>query len=538
LSGTLTGNYSKVSVTGSLTVLNPNFSGIGGVQVILSGQNILISGGASQSSSSSAGVTGISISGGPSITVLVSFTGIGGLLVTQSGQNVVISGSAGSVTNNNTYFINSGTGVVFTTGDQNIYGQKFFYDSGSFANVVLTALPNSPLEVGGSGNTYIQINLQNIASGDNASTDLIITASNGTDSTNYLDLGLNNPGYNQAAYQGTTGNDGYLYVNGGGLTIGTQTPGKNVEIHVGGTTDVNQIAEFNDKGLRINSGSLTLVAVVGSGNPVFIPDTISFGAEKIVGDLIIPRYIEGAISDITYLQPSIDFDFYSTIGPNGTSATNFSTTNCFVTTTTASTPVPTFQTVRTRGRRMTMATAAASGNSATLRVNSLEAFIGNSGQAGFSTFARFALSGATPATGSRVFVGLVDSAAAVFGNSDLLSATLTGKVGVAANGLSGNQLYFISNTAGVTPTAIPLGSSFPLDTGVLYESIMYSHAQGSGVYYRVSNVNSGITATGYVTTNLPSFRSGLARQTWVHNGTVAAITALDLYRFNLRCPNQ
>ena len=506
--------------------------------------SLLVNGLAIQGGSSAGGVTGVSISGGPPITGLVSFTGIGGLLVSQSGQNVVISGGGGPVTNNN--FINSGTGVVFTTGDQNIYGQKFFYDSGLFANVVLATLPNSPLGVGGSGNAYVQLNIQNITSGDNASTDLIITASNGTDSTNYLDLGLNNPGYNQAAYQGTSGNDGYLYVNGGGLTIGTQTPGKNVEIHVGGTTDANQIAEFNDKGLRINSGALTLVAVVGSGNPVFIPDTITFGAEKIVGDLIIPRYIEGSISDITYLQPSLDFDFYSTIGPSAT-ATTFSTSNCFVTLSpAAAATVSTFGTIRTRGRRMAMSTTAVVGNVATLRTNALEAYIGNSGQAGFSTFARFALSGtgfATSPTGhrTRFFVGLADSITAVLGNIDPLTdatAAAFGKVGVAGNRLSGDQLYFISNTNSVAPTVIPLGSSFPLDTGVLYESIMYSPGQGSGVYYRVSNVNSGITATGYVTTNLPSFRTGLARHTMINNGTSGFITSLDLYRFNLRCPNQ
>ena len=75
----LTGSYSKVSVTGSSVVLNPSFSGIGGTQVILSGQNVLIS------------------------------------------------GSSGPVTNNNNTFINSGTGLfIYRSGISSGVSEQFF----------------------------------------------------------------------------------------------------------------------------------------------------------------------------------------------------------------------------------------------------------------------------------------------------------------------------------------------------------------------------------------------------------------------------
>jgi len=138
----------------------------------------------------------------------------------------------------------------------------------SLSGITPYVLPSNPLCVVGSGNTYVQVNIQNRATGNNASTDLIITANDGTDSTYYLDLGLNNVGYNQAAYGNVSGHDGYLYVNGGNLTVGTQTVGTVVEIHAGGTTDANQVAEFNSTGAWIK-GTTTLsgnVRVIGNIN--------------------------------------------------------------------------------------------------------------------------------------------------------------------------------------------------------------------------------------------------------------------------------
>ena len=110
----------------------------------------------------------------------------------------------------------------------------------------------------GSGNTYVQLNIQNRATGLTASSDLVITANNGTDSTNFINLGINNVGYNDPAFTNGTGLDGYLFIDGGNLDIGTRTPGRAIEFHAGGTIAGSTIAIISQSGLNIVSGNLTV----------------------------------------------------------------------------------------------------------------------------------------------------------------------------------------------------------------------------------------------------------------------------------------
>ena len=146
--------------------------------------------------------------------------------------------------------------LVYNTGDQTISGVKTFFNSGIFSTsgVSAVSLLNNPLSIVGSGNSYLQVNIQNRATGTNATADLVITANNGTDSTNFINLGINNSGYNDSNFSNGTGLDGYLFINGGDLDIGTQTPGKNIEFHVGGTTAANAIARITSSGLAMVSG--------------------------------------------------------------------------------------------------------------------------------------------------------------------------------------------------------------------------------------------------------------------------------------------
>jgi hypothetical protein len=75
-------------------------------------------------------------------------------------------------------------------------------------------LPNAIAQFAGTSNNYVQVNLENNSS--NGSADYIITADNGTDSANYLDLGLNGSTYNYPGYTSAGVLDGYLMVQGQG----------------------------------------------------------------------------------------------------------------------------------------------------------------------------------------------------------------------------------------------------------------------------------------------------------------------------------
>ena len=127
----------------------------------------------------------------------------------------------------------------------------YFINTGAFS---YTGFNNNPISLFGSGNYYIQQNIQNFATGTSASSDLVLTSNAGTDINNYIDLGINNVGYSDPAFTINSGNDAHLYNNGGNLSIGTQTLGKTIKFHAGGTKLENQTIEINSSGLTVGTG--------------------------------------------------------------------------------------------------------------------------------------------------------------------------------------------------------------------------------------------------------------------------------------------
>ncbi len=99
----------------------------------------------------------------------------------------------------------------------------------------------------GSINNYLQLNIQNRNAGGQASADIVATADNGTESVNYIDMGINSSNYNSANILGGS-NNAYLYATGNDFVIGNSTSGKELIFFTGG------IGNGNDR-LRINSTS-------------------------------------------------------------------------------------------------------------------------------------------------------------------------------------------------------------------------------------------------------------------------------------------
>ena len=86
----------------------------------------------------------------------------------------------------------------------------------------------------GSINSYLQLNIQNQSSGTSASSDVVATADNGSETTNYIDMGINGSAYTGGA-EGNA-NDAYIYNIGQNLLIGTGTTAKSLIFFTGGTT--------------------------------------------------------------------------------------------------------------------------------------------------------------------------------------------------------------------------------------------------------------------------------------------------------------
>ena len=120
----------------------------------------------------------------------------------------------------------------------------------------------------GNINNYIQLNIQNSNAGTNASSDIVATADNGNETSNYVDLGINSSA-NTANFFGAA-NDAYLYAQSQNMLIGTASAGKSVVFLTGGgTQSTNERMRIDSSG-RVGIGTnspATALHVVGT-NPL------------------------------------------------------------------------------------------------------------------------------------------------------------------------------------------------------------------------------------------------------------------------------
>ena len=180
---------------------------------------------------------------------------------TQLGSAVTL--VSASITGN-TASTSFNTGALTVTGGVGISGNLYV------GNQTPLTVAN-PLAVFTSNvNSYSQLQIQNKNPGTSGSSDLIATTNLGTDSANYIDVGINNSGFTSGSWTVSGANDGYMYINGGNLTIGTDTAAKVVSIHCGGLLAASVVAKFYAPltgSTSATTGALVVTGGVGiSGN--------------------------------------------------------------------------------------------------------------------------------------------------------------------------------------------------------------------------------------------------------------------------------
>lgn len=169
------------------------------------------------------------------------------------------------------------TGAVLMTGTLGIGSSTGF-----------TGTANTLLSLGGSQNTYIQTYLQNASVGTNASSDYILGADNdGVALTGHFhDMGITNSGYAFVGFDAFAVNDGYDYVSGGNLVIGTDggVAGKVMKVIVGGTTANDVRAVFSRTELTVGlAGNTTgVIAFAGSGSSSIKLQGQAFGSSSVL----------------------------------------------------------------------------------------------------------------------------------------------------------------------------------------------------------------------------------------------------------------
>lgn len=149
-----------------------------------------------------------------------------------------------------------GTAPAFTAGT---YQEQLLVDAG------VTSSYNA-MVARGTINNYFQLNIQNKSNGTSASADIVATADNGTESVNFIDMGINSSTNTQGIMGGA--NDAYLYSTGNNLLIGTGTAAKSLVFMTGGTTQSTnermRIDGNGDMGIGVTSPTATLHLKAGT----------------------------------------------------------------------------------------------------------------------------------------------------------------------------------------------------------------------------------------------------------------------------------
>ena len=126
----------------------------------------------------------------------------------------------------------------------------------------------------------IQVGVQNFANTQNASADFALYNNLGTDTSNYVDLGIISQNYNTTLNSFTAANpgDAYLYSNGSNLLIGAYTAGKAIKFFVNGYNAANVgvvINAPNTVSTTTSTGTMTIAGGLGVSGNVNIGGTLN-----------------------------------------------------------------------------------------------------------------------------------------------------------------------------------------------------------------------------------------------------------------------
>ncbi len=121
-------------------------------------------------------------------------------------------------------------------------GQDTFDPTNPEKVVINTGVTGSvnALVVKGSIDNYLQFNIKNTSTGTSATSDIVATADNGTETSNYVDLGINGSNYSGSAIETGVANDGYLISAANDFYMVNSSTDKNMLFLTGGTGVTNE----------------------------------------------------------------------------------------------------------------------------------------------------------------------------------------------------------------------------------------------------------------------------------------------------------
>ena len=173
-----------------------------------------------------------------------------------------------------------------------------------------TTFSNAPARVDADVNSYSQFVIMNHSADPYASSDVVATANDGSDSSHFIDMGINGTGYSTSSWVINGAGDGYLYIDSGNLAIGTTND--NITFFVGSPETTDSIVatftatSFNVDSINsLNSSTLSL----NQGNGSVSVDSLSIPVGTILGSTTATVYtLLGLTLDqvVDYSQTSTD----------------------------------------------------------------------------------------------------------------------------------------------------------------------------------------------------------------------------------------
>ena len=219
--------------------------------------------------------------------------------------------------------------VEFTGATGNFYGDIVTGFGAMYAGKSgFTALPYTVAQISTNSDSYSQINMQNINSGELASVDFVGTADIGTDSSWFFDLGVAGSGYDPvvAAQNNALGTsigplDTYLYVQG---NVSVPNSGGNLTI---GTSQTNKVVKFIAGGVNAENVVLTLAQDKITATQPIVSTNFVFANTSSVVDVINSAWQANAATQATQIAAKTNYSnsnvaSYLVANPQGSTYSN------------------------------------------------------------------------------------------------------------------------------------------------------------------------------------------------------------------------
>ncbi len=148
-----------------------------------------------------------------------------------------------------------GTDITVSTSGTipHLIGTDAILGGGSF-------LPNSPMHIQGTVNTFLQVDLQNLSTGTEASADFVMNGASSSNTTYFGNIGFNGPAFSTSTWTICGRDCLYAYSSDGPTAIGTATSGVAgiLQFFTGGTLSTNERMRIDNIGNITFRGNLIL----------------------------------------------------------------------------------------------------------------------------------------------------------------------------------------------------------------------------------------------------------------------------------------